>query len=180
LELHFAGGTLKTVEMGSVKTEEQIGVIAARTGLSFSAFHAEIVCLKASALAKNKVVDVALVTKEFERALSLSSKCLNARIGLARLLQSQANYLGALNLLEAERKHDVDASEEARELCGVLLAQADLLEEARAYLERAEKAFPPNGTIHFWLGKVYWALGGDFKSNKDFAMRQVLLAVKGK
>ncbi len=178
LELHLDAGTLRTVEMGSVKTEEQISIVASRTGLSFSRFQSDIVCLRAFALSKNKVVNFVETAREFERALDLHGANQGARKGLARLLQAQGDFVGALKWLEEERQNDSSASEEARELCGTLLVQAGHLVEARAYLERAEKAFPPNGSIHYWLGRVYWLLGDEFRSNKDFAMRQALLAVK--
>lgn len=179
LQLHLWNGTLRTVELGSVKTEEQIDVLSKRTGLSFSEFRAEIICLRASALAKNKVVDAALVIKEFERALALNKKSVQARVGLALMLQAQEKFEEALKLFEWERKNDAGASEELRELCGMLLVQCGLLEEARGYLEKAETDFPGNGTIHLWLGKTYWRLGGELKSGKEFALKQVLLAVKG-
>ncbi len=51
--------------------------------------------------------------------------------------------------------------------------------EAISLLERAEKAFPRNGALHFWLGRAYFESGKECRTNKDFAARQLLLAVKG-
>jgi tetratricopeptide (TPR) repeat protein len=51
--------------------------------------------------------------------------------------------------------------------------------EAISLLERAENAFPRNGALHFWLGRAYFESGEEYRTNKDFAARQLLLAVKG-
>jgi lipopolysaccharide biosynthesis regulator YciM len=127
LDLHFQAGTFRTVEMGALKAEEQSLFLSSRTNVSFSRFNADVVCLRALAMTQSKTIDFTATRKEFERALSLCPNHARARVGLAKLLQRQGEIDTALSLMSEERNNDQTASEEARELCGILLVQAGLL-----------------------------------------------------
>ncbi|KAI9307176.1 hypothetical protein BJ944DRAFT_238079 [Cunninghamella echinulata] len=115
----------------------------------------------------------------YENILKKSPDNINALEGAGDILTQDKKYDDALKYFEKVLSLD-DQQHNAIAQIGWIYAEKEDYDRAIEYVSKAIEIAGDSGVAdyYFKLGRIYWKMGGDYCSNKEYAFKYFMLSVK--